>query len=129
MQALGGSQGEYLVTILGQKRLVGGDDMLAGFQSRQDPFARHVVTAGQLNDHIDLGILDHAERVGGDIVSFGLVRGQLIVGLGGDAGKFQADTQTGFVFLNFLLKDGDDASTYGTGTDESDVQHDNLCYW
>ena len=43
--------------VLGQQRLVGGDDMLAGAERRLDSgLGRPVVAADQLDEHVDAGV-------------------------------------------------------------------------
>ena len=47
--------------VLGQQRLVGGDDMLAGFERGLDRRARRAfLAADQLDEHVDVGDLAQA---------------------------------------------------------------------
>ncbi len=58
---------EDLVAVQRDQRLVGGDHMLAVGDRLQHQLARRRVTADQLDDDVDLGIVDHRERIIGDL--------------------------------------------------------------
>ena len=53
------------------KRLVGGDDMLAVFQRGQHQFLGRAESADQLDDNVDVRVIDDLEGVGGQADAVG----------------------------------------------------------
>ena len=77
--------------VLGEQRLVGGDDVLAGIERRLDGgFGDAAVAAHQLDEDVDRGVLGEHNRIGEELRF--LRHRALLFGLrlGGDAGHFDA---------------------------------------
>ena len=69
--------------MLGDQRLVGGDDVLAVGQGAQHQTARRLVAAHQFDDDRDLGIVDHLERFTGQLQAGDMGGGGVQVAGGG----------------------------------------------
>ena len=115
----GAGGGENLVAVLGDQRLVGGDDVLAVGQRPQRQAPRRLVAAHQFDDDRDLGIVHHLQRLAGQFHPGGVGRRGVQI-FGGGMGDDDFAARAAADFLGVAGQHPSDAPADRAQTEQTD---------